>query len=94
MSSLESKNLFFQNLLDQLPQLVWVKVNQNSYYYNQAICNYIGQEINFYEVNFWQEFLHPEDFEHFIVLWQHTLQSQQNFEKECRIKHVKKGYRY
>ena len=94
MSSLESKNLFFQNLLDQLPQLVWVKVNQNSYYYNQAICNYIGEEINFYEVNFWQEFLHPEDFEHFIVLWQHTLQSQQNFEKECRIKHVKKGYRY
>lgn len=94
ITSLESKNVILKHLLDQLPQLIWVKVKQNVYYYNQAICQYIGKNINLDEVNFWREFLHPEDFEHFIVLWQHALRTQQNFEKECRIKHVKKGYRY
>lgn len=95
MSVLDDKeNGIFRNLLDQLPQLIWIKLKKNVYYYNQALCQYIGRNINLYQTDFWQEFLHPEDFEHFIVLWKHAVQKQQNFEKQCRIKHVEKGFRY
>lgn len=91
---LHTENLMSQALLDELPQLIWVKSQQNQYYYNQAMCQYIGKNLNQHDINFWQKFVHPEDFEHFIVLWQHSLLTQQDFEKECRIKHVQKGYRF
>ena len=61
---------------------------------NQAMCQYIGKNLNQHDINFWQKFVHPEDFEHFIVLWQQSLLTQQDFEKECRIKHAQKGYRF
>lgn len=91
---LHTENLMSQALLDELPQLIWVKSKQNQYYYNQAMCQYIGKNLNQQDINFWQKFVHPEDFEHFIVLWQHSLLTQQDFEKECRIKHAQKGYRF
>ncbi|WP_228146845.1 EAL domain-containing protein [Acinetobacter sp. ANC 4470] len=93
-AQLHTENLMSQTLLDQLPQLIWVKNKQNQYYYNQAICQYMGKNLNHHDINFWQKFVHPEDFEHFIVLWQQSLLTQQDFEKECRIKHAQKGYRF
>lgn len=91
---LHTENLMSQALLDELPQLIWVKSKQNQYYYNQAMCQYIGKNLNQHDINFWQKFVHPEDFEHFIVLWQQSLLTQQDFEKECRIKHAQKEYRF
>ena len=40
---LHTENLMSQALLDELPQLIWVKSQQNQYYYNQAMCQYIGK---------------------------------------------------
>ncbi|WP_244516308.1 bifunctional diguanylate cyclase/phosphodiesterase [Acinetobacter kyonggiensis] len=91
---LPTETLTSQALLDELPQPIWVKSKQNQYYYNQAICQYLGKNLNQHEIIFWQNFIHPEDFEHFIVLWQQALLTQHDFAKECRIKHVQKGYRF
>ena len=91
---LPTETLTSQALLDELPQPIWVKSKQNQYYYNQAICQYLGKNLNQHEIIFWQNFIHPEDFEHFIVLWQQALLTQHDFAKECRIKHAQKGYRF
>ncbi|OTH00042.1 bifunctional diguanylate cyclase/phosphodiesterase [Acinetobacter sp. ANC 4973] len=91
---LPTETLMSQALLDELPQPIWVKSKQNQYYYNQAICQYLGKNLNQHEIIFWQNFIHPEDFEHFIVLWQQALLTQHDFAKECRIKHAQKGYRF
>ena len=91
---LPTETLTSQALLDELPQPIWVKSKQNQYYYNQAICQYLGKNLNQHEIIFWQNFIHPEDFEHFIVLWQQALLTQYDFAKECRIKHAQKGYRF
>lgn len=91
---LPTETLMSQALLDELPQPIWVKSKQNQYYYNQAICQYLGKNLKQHEIIFWQNFIHPEDFEHFIVLWQQALITQQDFAKECRIKHAQKGYRF
>lgn len=90
---LPAENILIQNILDQLPQLVWVKNKQNQYYYNQALCNYIGRNINLQHNDEWQTFMHPEDDLNFNVLWQNALHTQQGFEQECRIQHHKRGYR-
>ena len=90
---LNTENLILQKLLDQLPQLIWVKNKQNTHYYNQALCDYLGINLNLADTDDCKKFIHPEDFEHFRLLWQQALSTQQPFEKECRIKHHKQGYR-
>ncbi|WP_250852348.1 sensor domain-containing diguanylate cyclase [Acinetobacter sp. ANC 5414] len=92
-AQLNTENLFLQNVLDQLPQLIWIKNKQNKHYYNQAFCGYLGMAPNLYDTADCKKFIHPEDFEHFSILWQQARPTQQNFEKECRIKHHEKGYR-
>ena len=92
-AQLNTENLILQNVLDQLPQLIWMKNKQNKHYYNQALCGYLGITPNLYNTADYKKFIHPEDFEHFSILWQQARPTQQNFEKECRIKHHEKGYR-
>lgn len=92
-TQLSAENIIIQNILDQLPQLVWVKNKQNRYYYNQAICDYIGSPVNLSHNDECQSFIHPEDYPNFKVLWQNALHIQQGFEHECRIQHHQQGYR-
>ncbi|WP_228283973.1 PAS domain-containing protein [Acinetobacter terrae] len=92
-AQLNTKNLILQNVLDQLPQLIWVKNRQNKHYYNQALCDYLGITPNLHNADDCKKFIHPEDFEQFSILWQQALKTQQTFEKECQIKHQEKGYR-
>ena len=35
---LNTENLILQKVLDQLPQLIWVKNKQNTYYYNRSLA--------------------------------------------------------
>ncbi len=88
-----TENTLLQNILDRLPQLVWVKNTQNRYYYNQAICDYIGSPLNSSPHEACQSFIHPEDYPNFKRLWQNALQIQHGFEQECRIQHHQQGYR-
>ncbi|NNH76780.1 sensor domain-containing protein [Acinetobacter terrae] len=92
-AQLNTKNLILQNVLDQLPQLIWVKNRQNKHYYNQVLCDYLGITPNLHNADDCKKFIHPEDFEQFSILWQQALKTQQTFEKECQIKHQEKGYR-
>jgi diguanylate cyclase (GGDEF)-like protein len=88
-----AENMLIQSILNQLPQLVWVKNKQNQYYYNQAVCDYLGRNINLEQTDECQTFIHPEDYPDFSVLWQDALHTQQGFEQECRIHHHEQGYR-
>jgi len=92
-SAVSAKNQLILNILNQLPQLVWTKNRQNQYYYNQALCSYLGRNINLQHSDVCQTFLHPEDYPHFTRLWQNALHTQQGFEQECRIQHHAQGYR-
>lgn len=94
MTSLSAESVVFKNLLDQLPQLIWVKYKQNKYYYNQKLHHYIGSDIQPHDIEGCKTFIHSEDFASFSSLWQNALHSQQSFETECRIRHHEQGYRY
>ncbi len=92
-NQLSAENLVIQNVLDQLPVLVWVKDRQHQYYYNQALCDYIGQAIHLKHSDESRRFIHPDDYPNFNTLWQNALHTQQGFEQKCRIQHNEKGYR-
>ena len=92
-NQLSDENLIIQNILDQFPLLVWVKNKQHQYYYNQALCDYIGQALPLQHSDASEKFIHPDDYSNFSLLWQHALHTQQGFEQECRIQHGEKDYR-
>ncbi len=92
-NQLSDENLIIQNILDQFPLLVWVKNKQHQYYYNQALCDYIGQALPLQHSDESEKFIHPDDYPNFSLFWQNALHTQQGFEQECRIQHDEKGYR-
>lgn len=82
-----------QQFANNMPLALWLQSADGHIYSNTALCQFLGEELNQQVPERWLKFIHPEDFEHFIVLWQKAQQTKQNFKKECRLKHKQLGYR-
>lgn len=83
----------FHHLINHLNVPIWLKTTHMVPYLNHAMVQYLGSDLTQQDNEQWLNFMHPEDFEHFIVLWRKALQLSQSFKKECRIKHCQSGYR-
>jgi diguanylate cyclase (GGDEF)-like protein len=81
-------------VLDLMPQLVWLKTKSQQYFCNQALCKYIGKTLNLFVSDTWQSFIHPEDREQLLCLWQQASVIGENFTKECRIKNIEQRYQW
>ena len=82
------------NILNLMPQLVWLKTKAEQHFCNQALCQYIGQDLNVLPANDWQKFIHPEDRDHLTQLWENASIFGQDFQQECRIKQINQRYKW
>ena len=88
-----SESILLKNLIDALPQPLWVSNKQHLQYFNHAMTNYLGVNLNEQGNPQWQNFIHAEDMQLFLTQWHAALNQHQNFETQCRIKRSDTYYR-
>ncbi|RKG45423.1 EAL domain-containing protein [Acinetobacter cumulans] len=86
-------DVMLQQFANNIPLPLWLQTAQGPAFSNSKLCQFIDVDLNQHLPEKWLNYIHPEDFEHFIVLWQKAQQTKQNFKKECRLKHHQLGYR-
>lgn len=90
--SLSESNLI-QNLIDSLPHPMWINTPKNVEYFNTAMTDYLGVNLNQHAEISWRSFIHPDDLPIFTIQWHEALEIQQNIEIQCRIKQPSNHYR-
>lgn len=88
-----SELIQLQKLIDALPQPLWVSSKTHLHYFNAAMTDYLGVNLNEPGNISWQTFIHTEDLQLFSKLWHAALDQHQNFETQCRIKRSDTHYR-
>ena len=88
-----SELIQLQKLIDALPQPLWVSSKTHLHYFNAAMTDYLGVNLNEPGNISWQSFIHTEDLQLFSKLWHAALDQHQNFETQCRIKRSDTHYR-
>ncbi len=88
-----SELIQLQKLIDALPQPLWVSSKTHLHYFNAAMTDYLGVNLNEPDNMPWQSFIHTEDLQLFSKLWHAALDQHQNFETQCRIKRSDTHYR-
>ncbi len=88
-----SELIQLQKLIDALPQPLWVSSKTHLHYFNVAMTDYLGVNLNEPDNMPWQSFIHTEDLQLFSKLWHAALDQHQNFETQCRIKRSDTHYR-
>ena len=82
-----------QDFADALPQPMWLQTRDEIEYFNTAMQDYLGIDLNEYGREYWQQFIHPDDLSNFISEWHTVLNKRQNAELQCRIQKLDDGYR-
>jgi diguanylate cyclase (GGDEF)-like protein len=82
-----------QDFADALPQPMWLQTRDEIEYFNTAMQDYLGIDLNEYGREYWQRFIHPDDLSNFISEWHTALNKRQNAELQCRIQKLDHGYR-
>ncbi|EFH85734.1 PAS domain S-box protein [Ktedonobacter racemifer] len=83
-------------LIDAIPQLVWMLgPDGSSEYGNQRWCDYTNMSFEQYQGDGWLQAIHPDDYQHTLMLWRHALETGEPFEIEYRLKNGQTGgYRW
>lgn len=82
-----------QKFVDSLPHPVWIQTKNNLDYFNRAMTDYLGTDLNEYSTEQWQSFVHPDDLVVFNEQWHDALNIHQNIEIQCRVKQPNQSYR-
>ncbi|ATO19061.1 diguanylate cyclase [Acinetobacter sp. LoGeW2-3] len=81
-----------QHFADALPHPMWLQTRDEVEYFNTAMKDYLGIDLNEYGREHWQQFIHPEDLANFINEWHTALNKRQNAEIQCRIQKPDHSY--
>ncbi|WP_051718900.1 ATP-binding protein [Hymenobacter sp. IS2118] len=84
-------------MLEGISQIAWTTNALGEHTYrNRRWYDYIGQEQSPDNAfgRSWRERLHPDDAGATLARWQHSLQTGQPYEVECRIRNAAGGYRW
>lgn len=83
--------------IDRVPQMLAIvplACLENTVF-NQTWVKFIGSfDATLEQEQRWLQLMHPEDFEHFSVLWQITTRQQTELKKECRIRYQDGSYHW
>lgn len=93
---IEQLELNFRLLTNVLPQIVWT-ANPDGYidYYNQKWFDYTGMTLEQTQGWGWKPVLHPDDVQHCIDIWKHSLITGETYQIEYRFKRASDGmYRW
>lgn len=80
--------------LDLVPQMLWIKTKSQQNFCNQTLYQYIGQDVDLLSNDNWENFVHPEDQQNLRCLWQQSHLLDQDFDCECRIRHIENSYQW
>jgi PAS domain S-box-containing protein len=90
-----SRDEGFRQLVDALPQLVWIaRADGYIEYYNRSCLNYTGMTHDELLGWGWQRVLHPDEVEIKLQRWAESLQTGQTFEIEYRLRQFDGRYRW
>jgi len=93
--ALAESNRLFRTLADTMPQLVWAaRPDGYNDYFNARWYEYIGAPVGSSEGEGWVDILHPDDKDHALDRWSHSLQTGEPYEIEYRLRHNEGGHRW
>lgn len=82
-------------LLDAMPQQVWTAKPDGALdYVNQVVCNDFGKSLEHMIGQGWRAFIHPEDLQNCLQLWQNALETGNEYVVEFRLKMNDKQYKW
>ncbi len=86
----------FRALVELIPQLVWATTPDGYHdYFNQRWYDYTGMERTGGQGWNWKDYLHPDDYERSVEVWQHSLATGEPYEIEYRFRRGSDGaYRW
>lgn len=76
----------FRQMAERMPQKVWTAdANGNRNYFNQVMIDYTGLTFDELKDWGWKKIIHPDDWPKTMQLWEHSINTGDDFEKENRI---------
>jgi PAS domain S-box-containing protein len=94
--ALQGSEARFRQLADSMPQLVWTAGADGVIdYFNRPFYEYTGMTVGTVSREFWDEVIHPDDFDAMTGTWQQSVLSGEPFEAEFRMRRKSDGtYRW
>ena len=92
---LEEREQKFRLLADSMPQHVWTSDSQgNLNYYNKAVFEYSGLNLEEFQKNGWMQIVHPDDREENMKQWAESVATGADFLFEHRFRKHTGEYRW
>ena len=92
-----SDESMLHDIFDLMPHIIWCQDNMGKVeYFNKVFVDYSGLNVQEASGDSWRDlnFIHPDDLEHAIGALLHSLQTQEMFEIECRLRRYDGDYRW
>ncbi len=95
-AQLREGNARFHALVDLIPQLVWTATPDGYHdFFNRRWYDYTGMPTEGEQGWNWKDYLHPDDYESTLAVWQHSLDTGDPYEVEYRFRRASDGaYRW
>ncbi|HYH08148.1 MAG TPA: PAS domain S-box protein [Thermoanaerobaculia bacterium] len=95
-TALQTSEARFRQLADSMPQLVWTAAADGVIdYFNRPFYEYTGMTETTVARDFWDEVIHPDDFDSMTGAFAHSVRTGMPFEAEFRMRRKSDGaYRW
>jgi PAS domain S-box-containing protein len=92
----EANERYYRFLAEAIPQIIWTARPDGSVdYYNRRWYEYTGMTPGEAEGGGWDEALHPDDVQHSLKRWKHSVETGEVYEIEYRFRRASDGqYRW
>lgn len=85
----------WRSLMQTLPQLIWTSDPQGaSSYFSPQFVDFCGYPSESLVDNGWQQVIHPDDLEHVVQRWRHSIATCEPFQDEHRVRRADGVYRW
>ena len=76
----------FRLLADAFPEIIWTSDPQGRIdYYNQPFYDFTGYTRENFRFRYWARIMHPDDRQHTLDVWYHSMQTGTPYELEYRV---------
>ncbi|HEY9667093.1 MAG TPA: ATP-binding protein, partial [Coleofasciculaceae cyanobacterium] len=95
-AALRESEAKFRTIADTMPQIVWSTTTDGYHdYFNQRWYEYTGMPHTHDQGWNWKDYLHPDDYDRAVEIWQHSLKTGEPYEVEYRFRRAEDGaYRW
>lgn len=95
MSTARAREDQFKEALDHLPQMAWSADSQGAFtHYSRRWTEFTGSSALDSSSGSRAALVHPEDWPHFLTMWNHSVETGSRFEAQYRLRHRSGKYRW